>query len=519
MNWYRNISVGQRLAFGFGLSSLLLLLIGGGSWWVLSSVKRGVDVIVSENNKKTDVAWRMRAELEETARSVRNLIVTRDNAVQARQKELQAEARKRFDSIYQSLEALLVDDEEKKLYATIDQLRGVVLPLLDEVMEQAQRGMKETAGETLIDKVQKPQTQWIEAMQALIDLQTRRTAASVDSMKSGYAVATVALLGGMGAALAVSLGLGLGIGRSLVRQLGGEPLYARNVARRIASGDLGEQITLRSGDRESLLAAMHGMQAGLRAMVVQIKEAADSVTLASGEIAQGNFDLSTRTEQQASNLQQTSASMAQLTDTVRQNTHSAREASGLASSAAEVASSGGKTVNDVVRRMEEIQASSRKITEIIGVIDGIAFQTNILALNAAVEAARAGEQGRGFAVVASEVRSLAQRSAEAAKQIKTLISDSVERIDGGSKLVAQAGETMSDIVARVLQVSTIVAEITSASAEQEAGIGQIGIAVNDLDTMTQQNAALVEQSSAAAESLKGQAAQLTTTVSQFRLAA
>lgn len=260
MNWVRNMSVGQRLAFGFGLSSLLLLLIGGSSWWVLSSVKRGVDEIVSENNKKTDMAWRMRAELEETARSVRNLIVTRDNAVQAKQKELQAEARKRFDGIYQSLEALLVDAEENNLYTTIGQLRGVVLPLLDEAMEQAQRGMKEMASETLIDKVQKPQTQWIEAMQALIDLQSQRTAASSQAMKSGYALATVALLGGMAAAVVISLALGLGLSRSLLRQLGGEPLYARNVARRIASGDLGEQIALRSGDQDSLLAAMHEMQ-------------------------------------------------------------------------------------------------------------------------------------------------------------------------------------------------------------------------------------------------------------------
>jgi len=519
MNGFKSITVGQRLAFGFGLSSLLLVLIAGGSWWVLSSVKQGVDVIVNENNRKTDVAWRMRAELEETARSVRNLIVTRDTGVQAKQKELQAESRKRFDTIYDSLAVLLVDDEEKKLYAAIGQLRGVVLPLLDEAMEQATRGMKEVASETLIDKVQKPQTQWIEAMQALIDLQSKRTAAGVDSMKANYAAATIGLLGGMVAAVAVSLGLGLGIGRSLVRELGGEPLYARDVARRIAAGDLAYSIKLRAGDNESLLSAMREMQHGLRAMVVEIKESADSVSLASDEIAQGNFDLSNRTEQQSSSLQQTSTSMAQLTDTVRHNTSSAREASALASSAAKVASEGGDAVNEVVRRMEEIQASSRKITEIIGVIDGIAFQTNILALNAAVEAARAGEQGRGFAVVASEVRSLAQRSAEAAKEIKTLISDSVERVDGGSRLVVQAGVTMSDIVARVRQVSTIVTEITSASADQESGIGQIAVSVNELDTMTQQNAALVEQSTAAAQSLKGQATRLTETVSQFRLAA
>jgi methyl-accepting chemotaxis protein len=519
MNWYKNITVGQRLALGFGLSSLLLAVLVGGSFGVLNSAKQGVDVIVNENNQKTELTWRMRAELEETARSVRNLIITRDSGVQAKQKEAQAAARQRFDTLYASLATLLNDDEEKKLYADIDQLRSVVLPLLDQAIDQAARGMKETAGETLIEKAQQPQKQWIEAMQSLIELQTKRTTASVMTMNGRLSTATVGLLAGMIAALCISLGLGLGIGRKLVRQLGAEPSYARSVARRIAAGDLAETIVLRPGDQESLLAAMQEMQYGLRTLVAGIKESADSVALSSTEIAQGNLDLSQRTEQQSSNLQETSAAMDRLTETVQQNTGSAREASALATTAEQVATSGGEAVHDMVRRMEEIQASSRKITEIIGVIDGIAFQTNILALNAAVEAARAGEQGRGFAVVASEVRSLAQRSAQAAREIKTLISASVERVDDGSRMVVQAGVTMSDIVARVRQVSAIVAEINSASVAQESGIGQIAAAVQGLDQMTQQNAALVEQSSAAAESLKDQAARLTATVSQFQLAA
>ncbi|MED5619335.1 methyl-accepting chemotaxis protein [Ideonella sp. BN130291] len=520
MDWFRRITVGQRLALGFGTSLALLLLMAGGAWWVLSSVKQGVDVIVGENNKKTDLAWRMRAELDGIAQSVRTLIVTRNTDVQNAQKDAQAASRKRFDDSYAALGKLIANDpEEKKLYATIGQMRTVVLPLFDESIEQAQRGMKETAAETLIDKVQKPQTEWFAAMQALIDLQTKRTADRVSGMNAGYAAAAVGLAGGALLAVALAAALGAAITRSLTRQLGGEPTYAREVARRIAAGDLGEQIRLRSHDNSSLLAAMHEMQQGLRSMVRDIQQSAESVATASQEIARGNLDLSSRTEQQASSLQETSASMTQLTGTVRQNTSSARQASELAASASEVAAQGGEAVNEVVRRMEEIQASSKRITEIIGVIDGIAFQTNILALNAAVEAARAGEQGRGFAVVAGEVRNLAQRSAQAAKEIKTLISDSVERVEGGSKLVSEAGSTMQDIVQRVRQVSTLVNEITHASVEQESGIGQIGTAVTDLDNMTQQNAALVEQSTAAAESLKSQAARLTDTVSQFRIAA
>jgi methyl-accepting chemotaxis protein len=517
MNIYNKFTVGQRLAFGFGLSSLLLVLVVGSSWWVLNSVNQDVDQIVNKNNLKTNITWHMRAELEATARSVRNLIVTRDSGVQAKQKSQQIESRQRFDTLYNSLEPLMIDAQEQALHTEIGQLRDVVLPLLDEAIAQASRGMKETASETLIEKVEGPQVHWIATMQSLIDLQSKRTATRVQAMNQNLSTATIGLLGGMFTAAIISLGLGLGIGRTLLRQLGGEPTYARDVARRIAAGDLAESITLHHGDTESLLCAMQEMQQGLRTMVIGIKASADSVSLASDEIAQGNFDLSHRTEQQSSNLQATSSSMGQLTQTVRKNTSSAREANTLATAATEVASAGGQAVNEVIQRMTQIQDASRNIADITGVIDSIAFQTNILALNAAVEAARAGEQGRGFAVVASEVRNLAQRSAQAAKEIKTLISDNVERVDDGSRLVVQAGQTMSDIVARVRQVSTIVAEITSASIAQESGIAQIETAINGLDSTTQQNAALVEQSSAAADSLKSQAALLIETVSLFQL--
>ncbi len=295
---------------------------------------------------------------------------------------------------------------------------------------------------------------------------------------------------------------------------------ARTMIDRIAGGDLSQTVQADGSDEPAaLMRSLAQMQQSLSHLVSQVRASTDSISTASAEIASGNQDLSQRTEQAASSLQQTASSMEQLTGTVKQSADSARQANQLASSAAEVAARGGSVVSQVVNTMGEINASSKKIADIIGVIDGIAFQTNILALNAAVEAARAGEQGRGFAVVASEVRSLAQRSAEAAKEIKGLIGASVDKVDSGSRLVADAGETMKEIVGSVQRVSDIIGEITAAATEQSSGIGQVNGAVTQLDRMTQQNAALVEQSAAAAESLKEQAVSLASVVGTFRLSA
>ncbi len=310
-------------------------------------------------------------------------------------------------------------------------------------------------------------------------------------------------------------GLGWAVTRSVLRQIGGEPVEAMKVMTEVAQGNLGVEI--RNAESGSLLHSLSTMLSSLRHTVTQVRQSTDSISIASAEIATGNQDLSGRTEQTASNLQQAASSMEQLTGTVKQSADSARQANQLASSAAEVAARGGKVVSQVVSTMEDINTSSKKIADIIGVIDGIAFQTNILALNAAVEAARAGEQGRGFAVVAAEVRSLAQRSAQAAKEIKGLIGVSVERVEAGSRLVSDAGQTMSEIVGSVQRVSDIIGEITAASSEQSDGISQINGAVTQLDQMTQQNAALVEESAAAAESLKDQAKRLAEVVSVFRI--
>jgi methyl-accepting chemotaxis protein len=316
---------------------------------------------------------------------------------------------------------------------------------------------------------------------------------------------------------AVLTGLVLLLVRSIERSLGGDPEVAVAVAHRIAAGDLMAEVALRPGDQHSLMAAMKVMRDALAGIVSQVRAGTDLIATASGEIASGNLDLSSRTEEQASSLEETAASMEELTTTVRQSAENARQASELAESASSVAGRGGAVVDEVIGTMASIKASSSKIVDIIGVIDSIAFQTNILALNAAVEAARAGEQGRGFAVVAGEVRTLAQRSAGAAREIKALIGDSVARVSDGTRLVQQAGTTMHDIVAGVGRVSGMIGAISSAAQEQGAGIEHINQAIAQMDQVTQQNAALVEQAAAASEAMQEQAAKLAQVVSVFRL--
>jgi methyl-accepting chemotaxis protein len=305
--------------------------------------------------------------------------------------------------------------------------------------------------------------------------------------------------------------------RALGRQLGGEPADAAELARAVARGDLSVDIRVRPGDTSSLMAQLREMQTSLAGLVSAVRRGSEGVASASAEIAQGNGDLSGRTERQASALQQTAASMQQLDATVRQNSGNAASANELARGASQVAVRGGEVVSRVVGTMKDITDSSRKISEITGVIDTIAFQTNILALNAAVEAARAGEQGRGFAVVASEVRSLAQRSAEAAREIKALITASTERVEQGTALVDQAGTTMNEVVGAIQRVADIVGAISNASAEQSSGVTQVGQVIREMDEATQQNAALVEQSAAAADSLRQQAEQLVSAVAVFKL--
>ena len=319
---------------------------------------------------------------------------------------------------------------------------------------------------------------------------------------------------GLGAVLLV---IGTLISRNLLRQLGGEPEYARSIARSISEGNLSVAVHTRAGDKASLLLDMQTMQSSLHQIVQRVRDGTEHIASASEQIAAGNHNLSARTESQASALEQTAASMEEMTSNVKQNADNARQASVLAQSASEVARQGGAVVEKVVLTMGSINASSRKVSDITGVIEGIAFQTNILALNAAVEAARAGEQGRGFAVVASEVRSLAQRSSEAAKEIKALISQSAQEVKQGTQLAQEAGTTMQDVVNSVARVSSVIEEISQASREQTDGIEQINEAVSQMDQGTQQNAALVEQATAAAAALQQQAHELKQVVAAFHL--
>jgi methyl-accepting chemotaxis protein len=350
------------------------------------------------------------------------------------------------------------------------------------------------------------------------------TTLQIDVSRQVYeaGLATERLLLGATAALflfasVAGIGAAVWVTHQLMGQLGGEPGVAVELARAIAEGDLSRNVTVKPGDTQSLTAALAVMTASLRSIVSELRVGVDQIAGASAEIATGNQDLSQRTEEQASSLQQTAASMEQMTSAVAQNSGSAREASSLASEASRAAAQGGDVVGRVVSTMGEIASQSRRIADIIGVIDGIAFQTNILALNAAVEAARAGEQGRGFAVVATEVRNLAQRSAQAAKEIKSLITDSVEQVGHGTKLAADAGTAIDEVVRRVHAVNDLIAGISNASVEQSNNVAQVNQAVGQIDQMTQQNAALVEQAAAAAESLSDQAHQLAKTVVVFRI--
>jgi methyl-accepting chemotaxis protein len=509
-----NLNIGPRLALAFSAVLLLATLSLGLAMWRLQASAVTTQTMMAEPLAKERLIADWYRMVHTGARRVTAIVKSSDPSLATFFAAETAESSKLSAGYQKQIETLLRGDEEKALYQRIMDERKLYLDARDSIILAKKEGRADEAAKLFDDKYAPVSAAYLDIMQSLllhqrksIDGDAAAIAASNDNSRIllPCLMAAMLLLGGLCAWT---------ITRSITRPLAG----ALDTARRVAAGDLSHPVQAQSSDEVGqLLAALKEMQATLSTTIGGIRQTTDSISTASAEIATGNMDLSRRTEQTASNLQQAASSMEQLNVTVKQTSDSAQLANQLASSATLVAQKGGDVVAQVVSKMEQINSSSRKIGDIIGVIDGIAFQTNILALNAAVEAARAGEQGRGFAVVASEVRSLAQRSAEAAKEIKTLIATSVDNVDSGSKLVADAGTTMSEIVGSVRRVSDVIGEITAATTEQSQGIGQINAAVTELDRMTQQNAALVEESAAAAASLKDQAGRLAESIQSFKL--
>jgi len=512
-----NMKVGTRLSLGFGLVLALMLLIALLGVFNMSTIHAKLERIVNENVAKTEQVSIMSESVHVVARVVRSVVLLNDEAaIRAELAKVQT-ARAAYDQALAALGKMNATPQGLAIRQRIADMALQVRPMNSKVLELALANRDEEATTLLMQQAGPATQKWQDALDEFAALQKANNQADAAAATSAYERARWLMLVLSGIAVAVGAAAAVLIARTLLRQLGGEPDYAAEVAGRIAAGDLTVNVSTRSGDDGSMLLAMKQMRDALATIVGEVRGGTEAIASAASQIASGNQDLSARTEQQASSLEETASSMEELTSAVRQNNDNARQANQLALSASAVAQQGGTVVSQVVGTMGEINDSSRKIVDIIAVIDGIAFQTNILALNAAVEAARAGEQGRGFAVVASEVRNLAQRSASAAKEIKELIGDSVEKVGIGSKLVEQAGRTMEEVVASVQRVTDIMADISTAGDEQSAGIEQINQAISEMDTVTQQNAALVEEAAAAAEAMQQQAANLERVVGVFQL--
>ncbi len=513
---FSDTRIATRLGFAFGLLFLLMTLAIGVAIVNLRHIRSEFRDVMEDDYPTTMVFVGVKDDMNLVARSIRNmLLLSEPDAVKAEHERVRG-ALKSIEAHLAKGESLMVNDSERAALAKIVVAHNTYLGPMNHAVELALAGSLDEGKVFLVKEVRPVQQALFNAVDEMAKLQANAMAQSGAGVEQAvdHAMAWMAGLCVLG--LAASLALGTWITRSIIRPMS----EAVSVSRAVAAGDL----TMRfdgygRNEVAQLLHALHDMQDSLARVVGGVRQGADNVATASAQISQGNLDLSQRTEEQASALEQTAASMEQLSAAVRQNAEHARQANQFAMGANEVATKGSEVVGQVVATMKGINDSSKRIADIIGVIDGIAFQTNILALNAAVEAARAGEQGRGFAVVAAEVRSLAGRSAEAAKEIKTLINASVERVDHGAALVDQAGHTMTEVLTAIRRVTDIVGEISTASGEQSAGVSQVSQAVSQMDQVTQQNAALVEESAAAAESLKTQAEHLVQSVAVFKLTA
>ncbi|RSZ57698.1 HAMP domain-containing protein [Massilia atriviolacea] len=509
-------NIGTRLAIGFAVLLAMMLALAGTGLRSLGNVQGHMHSIVHGHLQRTELLHHLSESVHIVARVSRTMALLSDQAAMDREALKIVKARERYEAAFKTYAATPQDAAEHAFVERLTAIEQRVRPLNDDVLVLARAGKQAEATALLLGRAGPLTQEWQDAIADHIDAELKAVEAEAQDAGANYAWAHALILWLSAAALLAGGVLAWRVTRSITVPI----KAAMAVAQTVAAGDLTSIIEGHDEDETGrLMLALRQMNANLVRIVAEVRRGTDSIAGATADIASGNLDLSARTEQQAGALEETASSMEEITSTTRQNAGNARQATLLAASASAVARQGGAVVGRVVDTMNGINEASRKIVDIISVIDGIAFQTNILALNAAVEAARAGEQGRGFAVVASEVRNLAQRSATAAKEIKVLIADSVAQVGSGTTLVGEAGSTMSEVVASVQRVTDIMAEISAASAEQDAGIEQINRAVSDMDSVTQQNAALVEQAAAAAAALNQQAAELATVVGAFTLAA
>jgi methyl-accepting chemotaxis protein-1 (serine sensor receptor) len=510
-----------KLGLTFGGLTLLVLVVAGLSIKALQDSNERFESYVQGINARATLAMQARASVDERAIAARNLVLLTNEADRENERLRVVEAHRKVGEQLTELQRLAQGEgtpqKARELIAAIAQVEERYGPVAVAIVDLAVRKQTEAAVTRMNNECRPLLDALIKAARSYSEYTQSRAVQLVEAAGRDYALQRNLLLAACSVAVLAAALAGWQIMRRLRLDLGADPAELGATAQRVARGDLSPVKGSEGAAAGSVLASLAAMQASLAAIVRQVRDASDSIATGSAEIAAGNADLSQRTEAQASALEETAATMDELAGTVRSNADNAQQANQLALSASQIAERGGTVVGDVVATMKGIDESSKRIADIIGVIDGIAFQTNILALNAAVEAARAGEQGRGFAVVAGEVRSLAQRSAQAAKEIKSLITTSVEQVGQGGELVDVAGKTMQQVVAAIRRVSDIVGEISAASLEQSAGVAQIGQAVSQLDHATQQNAALVEESASAAESLRTQARQLVGTVAAFSL--
>ncbi len=509
-----NIKIGTRLMIGFGLVLLCTTAVLVFGLWRMSALNTNTELIVNEKVGSLTGSMAMREAGWSIALSLRKVATPTDATEGERETARLATLLDAYAKAEDTVKKYSTDEADKATLASAIAEKQAILPVVEKIKSHAAGGNYFDAASMLKTDFAPLHDKWMAALVALADHQQKVMAATSAASQENYVNTRLGMLG-VGI---FTIALGAFIALLITRTITGPLQNAASIADTIARGDLTTRIEAIGTDEAGrLVQSLKTMQGNLVSTVNNIKQGTETISLASREIASGNADLSSRTESQASSLEETASSMEELTTTVKQNAENARQANQLVVSASDYAVKGGRVVGQVVDTMGSIKESSRKIVDIIGVIDGIAFQTNILALNAAVEAARAGEQGRGFAVVAAEVRNLAQRSAGAAKEIKALIGDSVEKVDAGGKLVDEAGKTMDEIVTSVKHVADIMSEITAASQEQSSGIEEVNRAIAQMDEMTQQNAALVEQAAAAAESMQDQSVKLADAVAVFKL--